>query len=110
LNLHTALRQDGAQAIGVVESLLTPRFASHREEDVDQGCDSLAYFLAPAVACERAKADDEVTHLSPYPIPIVPARNVPDPFLDHTLHLQDGRHQAVDVESIDSAIIRRVRL
>ena len=83
--------------------MLTSCLASHRQEDVDQGGDALAQLLASAVAREFSKVDDEVTHLGAHPIPFARAAQVRDPFLQHALHLQDRRHQPVDIESIEGA-------
>jgi hypothetical protein len=105
LHLHTAFRKDGADPIGVVEALLTPRLAPQREEDVDQRRDRVAHLLAAAVAREISKPDDQVTHLSSYPIPFIRAGNIRDPLMQNGLHLQDGHHQPVEVESIEDALI-----
>src|SRR6266576_2283228 len=101
LNLDAALPEDRAQTIRVFEALLTPRLATQREEDIDKRRHVLADIVAPAAAYEVAEADDQVAHLGPRPVALIGANHIRRPLVEHALGLEDGRHDAVDVASIE---------
>jgi hypothetical protein len=55
------LRQDLAQAIGLVKSLFTPGLPAQREQNVDQGLQLLAHTRLRAAPDHLAEANDQLT-------------------------------------------------
>src|ERR1700680_4406601 len=62
-----------------------------------------------AAADEVTEADDQVTQLGPAAVALIRTTKIGAPLLEHALHLEDGRHDPVDVAPIERRTASRAR-